>query len=234
MLRPQAYRYIFFDLDHTLWDFDTNARETLRELYQVYALEKHGLQAADEFVDGFFAVNDQLWDAHSQGQLDKERLRTERFGRVFTYLGLDLSCLPAELGSEYIQRCCRKAGLLPYALEVLKALHGRYRLCILTNGFSDSQQHKLEAAAIHTYFDAVYTADEIGYQKPDPAYFQAVMQRLNTRPEECLMIGDNLKTDILGAQAAGLDHIYYNPNRRRYTLYVQHDISCLSELLNLL
>lgn len=231
MLRPYAYTHLFFDLDHTLWDFDTNARETLSELYHSFGLKQHGLESEVHFIDGFFAVNGQLWDAHSKGQLDKARLRAERFGRVFTHLGLDAATAPAILGEEYIRRCCRKANLLPYARELLESLHGRYKLCILTNGFGDSQQHKLEASGILAYFDAVFTADSFACQKPDPAFFTQAMAELSVKPQQCLMIGDNLKTDIMGAQAAGIDHVYYNPNKRPYAMQVQCDISCLSSLL---
>jgi putative hydrolase of the HAD superfamily len=229
------YRYLFFDLDHTLWDFTANSEATLQELYQSHDLARLGNFCADTFCKTFETINYELWELNERGKLSKDELRRERFMRVFRQLGVPAQeTIASALDQAYLQQCPAKPGLLPYAREVLEHVHARYPLYILTNGFRDVQDIKLRAANISQYFSGVYTAEEAGSAKPNGSFFEYVLRQTGARREDCLMIGDNLKADIIGAASAGIDSIYYNPFKRRYHVPVQQEIHCLSELLRLL
>lgn len=233
-LRPHQYKYIFFDLDHTLWDFEKCSDETLSELYKKHRLEKLGLFGEENFKQHFQQVNTRLWTQSDEGKIDRDTLRRLRFKMVCEGLGMKDQDLAAKMGEEYVSLCPQKKFLLPYALELLQHLHEKYPMYILTNGYSDVQGVKMTAAGILPFFKATFTSDNFGVGKPHQKFFTGTMEQIGARPSECLMIGDNLKTDILGAQNAGIDHVFYNPCKRTYFMQVQHEIHCLSELMKLL
>lgn len=230
-----SYKFLFFDLDHTLWDYTTNSEETLKELYQKYQLQQAGSFCADTFCKTFDVVNRGLWEQNETGKLGREELRRQRFVQVLQELGVTAACedIATGLDQDYMALCPAKPGLLPYAIEVLEHLYKRYPLYVLTNGFRDVQDIKLQASQIQHYFQGVYTAEDAGVPKPNVQFFTHALRQVGARPEECLMVGDNLKADIIGAASAGIDSIYYNPNRRNYHVPVQREISCLSELKEL-
>ncbi|WP_017733074.1 YjjG family noncanonical pyrimidine nucleotidase [Nafulsella turpanensis] len=233
-LPAKKYKYILFDLDHTLWDFEQNSADTLSDLYEKYELARLGVSCENSFKETFKQVNGELWAQSDEGKMDRNLLRVRRFQLVCEALGVRNEVLAARLGEDYVTLCPTKKALLPYALDMLEFLRKKYPLFILTNGFDDVQAVKLNSAGILHFFEAVFTGEALGLKKPQKAYFSTFLQQIEARPEECLMIGDNLKTDILGAQNAGIDHIYYNPLGRDYFMHVQHEIRCLSELKNLL
>ncbi len=236
-MRPlkTKYKYLFFDLDHTLWDYTTNSREALEELYQKHRLEQLGGFCPARFCSAFDTVNKKLWGLNESGRISKDELRRQRFVRVLAALGHGQveEDLTAGLDRDFMALCPAKPGLLPFAREVLEHFHGRMPLYILTNGFLDVQAIKLRSAGIAHYFTAVFTAEDAGVAKPDVDFFRYVLKRIGARPDDCLMIGDNLKADVIGATTAGIDSVYYNPHKRKYHVPVQRDIQCLSELLKL-
>ena len=229
------YKFFFFDLDHTLWDYTANSEQTLKELYQKYELEKLGNFCSAQFCQTFDTINRDLWVQNEAGKLSRDELRRQRFVRVLNALcqqEVDEQ-ISSGLDQDFMALCPAKPGLLPYAREVLEHVHQRFPLYVLTNGFRDVQDIKLKAAGIEHYFSGVFTAEDAGAAKPNVAFFEHVLRQVGARPEQCLMIGDNLKADIIGASSAGIDSIYYNPFKRRYNVPVQHEINCLSELMRL-
>ncbi|AHM61851.1 had superfamily (subfamily ia) hydrolase, tigr02254 [Flammeovirgaceae bacterium 311] len=237
-MRPlkTTYKYLFFDLDHTLWDHNANSEETLRELYQKYSLEQIGNFCSDSFCQTFDTINRQLWSLNEAGEMGREELRSQRFVRVLEALGSTShpEWVTVGLDRDYMSICPAKPGLLPYAREVLEYCHKRFPMYVLTNGFSDVQDIKLKAAGIEHFFDGIYTAEDAGAAKPSTIFFDYVLKKINAKPQDCLMVGDNLKADIIGAASAGIDSVFYNPYRRKYNIPVQRDIHCLSELLKIL
>ena len=229
------YKYLFFDLDHTLWDYTANSEETLRELYQKYELGQLGGFCSDTFCKTFDTVNRELWVQNESGKLGRDELRSQRFVRVLSALGANSVDEGVTLGldRDFMALCPAKPGLLPYAREVLEYFHRRYSLYVLTNGFRDVQDIKLRAAGIDRYFKGVFTAEDAGAAKPDAAFFKHVLLAVGGKAEDCLMVGDNLKADIIGALSAGIDSVYYNPFKRSYNVPVQQEIHCLSELMKL-
>ena len=227
------YKHILFDLDHTLWDYDTNAKETLSDLYKAYQLGKHELFEVSEFIDTFFEVNDSLWSAYNKDMIKKGYIRENRFKQIFEKLRLPLRHYPLGIDDNYLHSCPKKTHKLPFADEILTYLQPHFELHILTNGFNDVQSVKLERSGLDKYFKKVITSESAEAKKPSAKIFEHTMNQINASTTETLMIGDNLNTDIKGARDFGIDQVYYNPEKN--TDYdATYAISCLSDLKEVL
>ena len=230
----EKLRHLFFDLDHTLWDFETNSNATLSELFTEYRLEEHGLFDLDGFMMVYKEINHSLWDQYNRNQLGKEELRNRRFRDTFNRLGLEEAHHPFNFSDQYIHRCTLKPALFPGAHEVLTELRKRYSMSIITNGFPESQHRKMTASGLLPYFDHLIISEEVGFAKPHPGIFQAALDRSGTAIEEVIMIGDNLHADIEGAQKAGITAIWFNPDKNpgpEEPLLQIHDLNTLLELI---
>lgn len=202
--------HIFFDLDHTLWDYDTSSTQALTELYERFQLATY-FTSSTAFIKVFHHVNGELWDQYNKGKVDREFIRTQRFARVLAgRMEPDLD-FTNRMSDFYIEYCPTLPHLMEGTMKVLDALKDRYTLGIISNGFSDTQSVKLKNCKIDHYFKYVITSESAGSRKPDPAIFQHAMELSNTAVDEVIMIGDNLSTDIAGARAAGWQAIWYCP-----------------------
>ncbi len=230
----KSYACILFDLDHTLWDYETNAEETLRDLYRRYRLEDRGITSFLYFLETFRRVNLDLWDRYDRGLIGQEVIRNERFDRVFRETGVEDSLTALDFSATYLRELPLKKNLLPQALEILDYLKPRYPMVIVTNGFEEVQTTKIESAGIGHYFKHVVTSQRAGSKKPSPRIFQFALEKAGSAPDMAVMIGDNLQTDMAGAIDAGIDTIYYNPARARHATRVTHEITLLEELKKIL
>lgn len=227
------YKHLLFDLDHTLWDYDLNARETLSDLYDHYDLGSHELFEKEEFIVTFFDINESLWVAYNKDQIPKGYIRENRFRKIFDHLRLPLQHYPNGIDNNYLHACPQKTNKIAYADEVLSFLKPHYQLHILTNGFNDVQSVKLERSGLSKYFDKVITSESARAKKPNREFFDHAIAEIDTHPEQALMIGDNLNTDILGARNYGIDQVYYNPARNK-DYESTYAIGCLTELKDIL
>jgi len=233
MFFSKKYRFLFFDLDHTLWDFDSNAYDCINELFNEYGLQ----QKADfnAFFNTYERHNKRLWAEYEAGRLKKESLRALRFHLTLKDFDIDDYTLAEHFGLAYIQRCPLKTKLFPHAKEVLDYLRPKYRMAIISNGFSEAQRIKLKACGIDHYFEKVFTSESVGYQKPRPEIFHAATTAFNAKKKHCLMIGDSWEHDIAGAQNYGIDHIFFNPEGEKIAGNpATYKISSLKELFNIL
>lgn len=228
------YNHIFFDLDHTLWDFDTNSYLTLKELYVKHGLEARGVRSFEGFVERYRQINNEMWGQYSKGTITKESLRSERFYRALFEHGVDDQELSITIGNEYITLGPVKTALFPFTVEALTYLHAKYGLYILTNGFEEVQHLKLDSSKIRHYFKEIVTSERAGYKKPDKRIFEYALDLAKADENEVLMIGDTLDVDIAGARDAGIDQVYFNPSGLKHSEKVTYEINCLSELMNLL
>ena len=228
------YKHIFFDLDRTLWDFDTNSHETLLELCDTYKLNEKGISDYDEFIKIYKAHNAELWDLYRVDQISQKDLRRERFQRALADFGVDNFILSENIGEDYIAVCPRKNKLYPYAFEVLDYLKEKYSLHIITNGFDKTQHIKLEHANLFPYFNQIITSEKLGVKKPNPAIFAYALDAAAAAKEESIYIGDNLVVDILGCQNSGIDGMFFNPERKEHKENVSFEISCLSQIMEIL
>jgi len=228
------YKYLFFDLDHTLWDYDKSARETLRDLFEAYQLEQKVAFGIGELQEKFFEVNYQLWADYNIGKIDSEYLRTQRFVRIFEELGEDKSLIPANFTTEYVNGCPQKPYVIDGAFDLLEHLRDRFSLHIITNGFEDVQHVKLEKSGLRKYFDEVVTSERAGGKKPGKEIFEFALKVSKASHQHSLMIGDNIHTDIMGAKGAGIGQVYYNPLKEVHQEVLTYEISHLSELKSVL
>ncbi|CAN5575660.1 YjjG family noncanonical pyrimidine nucleotidase [soil metagenome] len=234
MLHSKRYKHVFFDLDHTLWDFEKNSSETLSELYDQFNLAERENFTKKDFVHTFHAVNKKLWASYNNGLLNRDKLREERFKIVFTQLGAKNSKLIDEIGREYLNTCPTKANLFPFAVDVLQYLKQHYILHIITNGFEEIQFIKLSSSKISQYFAEIVTSDASGFNKPHKGIFDYALTKTKAFCCDCIMVGDDLEADILGAKNASMDHIFFNPVGLIHKEKVTHEISCLSQLMKIL
>jgi putative hydrolase of the HAD superfamily len=225
-----SYKHIFFDLDHTLWDYERSARETLAELYKHYSFSSILNMDVLEFQKQFFRVNYALWEDYNVGKIDSQFLRENRFKLIFQNLGIDPRHVPEGLGEEYVTSCPQKPYVMDGAFEILDYLKSNYKLHIITNGFEDVQWVKLEKSGLAPYFEEVVTSERAGSKKPSPQIFQFAFDLTGAKSANSLMVGDNLTSDILGARQVSLDHIFYNPQKAVHVEKVTLEIAHLLEL----
>ncbi|MBO3271448.1 YjjG family noncanonical pyrimidine nucleotidase [Hymenobacter defluvii] len=230
----KTYRHLFFDLDHTLWDFETNSEEVLRFQYDDHRLARYGF-TVEQFMAYYSEVNHALWRLYQGNKITQQQLRTTRFARTLTKLGVPEDELPADMSDQYTSLLPHKTAVFPYTFEVLDYLQAKgYTLHLLTNGFREIQHVKLSAARLTDYFREVITSECSGCLKPDGRMYQHALDRAGTTATDSLMIGDNLECDVLGAANAGLDQVYFNPAKRRHFAQTTYEIACLSELKEIL
>lgn len=231
----KAYRHLFFDLDHTLWDFETNAHETLEQLFADYDLARHGLFTFAEFSNRYRDVNHALWRLYQSNKVTQQQLREVRFVRTLTRLGVAEADIPADISARFTDILPRKAAVFPHTHEVLTYLKDKgYRLHLITNGFEDVQHVKLASSRLTPYFEEIITSEHSGFLKPDPRMFAHALARTGATAAESLMVGDNLECDVLGAYNSGIDQVYFNPDKRRHFAETTYEISSLAELRDFL
>ena len=228
------YKHLFFDLDHTLWDFDRNSAESIAELFDTFRLSDAGIASAAEFSRHFIAVNRQLWADYDRNLITHGYIRENRFPMVFRSLGVDESAIQADLNAEYLHLLPRTPHLLESARDVLDYLKGRYTMHIITNGFADIQAVKMDSAEISHYFTHVVTNGVVDAKKPDPAIFQYALDISGATVAESLMIGDNYEADILGAKGVGMDTVFYNTAGAIVSDTPTYDIRHWNELMAIL
>ncbi len=228
------YKHLFFDLDHTLWDFDRNSAESIAEIFETFRLADAGIPSAEEFSRHFIAINRRLWADYDKNLLTHSYIRENRFPMVFDALGVTDSTIAPNLNAEYLRLLPRKPHLLASARELLEYLRGRYTMHIITNGFAELQAVKMDSAEIAHYFTHVVTSENANAKKPEPAVFQYALAISGASVSESLMIGDNYEADILGAKGVGLDTIFYNPAGRVVNDPPTYDIRHWQELMAIL
>lgn len=230
----QHYKTVFFDLDHTLWDFTQNCSETLKELYEIYELEQFGFSIPD-FQTTYRHINDSMWDGYHHNRITKEELRTERFPRTFKLLGVEGHKVPVQIDMHFIELCPTKPHVHPNTFEILNYLKEKnYSLHIITNGFSETQYIKMKHSGLESYFETLIHADHTGYKKPEPQIFEYALSTTKSTPESSIMIGDDLFADVLGAKMMGLGNVFYNPCKKEHNEEIQFEIYDLIELKNIL
>tara|TARA_B100000902_G_scaffold42234_1_gene49932 strand:- start:26666 stop:27358 length:693 start_codon:yes stop_codon:yes gene_type:complete len=226
-------KHIFFDLDRTLWDFETNSNITLLELFNNFNLESKGISNADEFINIYKINNERLWAKYREGRISQKYLRSERFHRALLYFGINEESLAEDIGQEYVRICPRKENLLPYSLDILDYLRDKYSLHIITNGFHNVQHIKLKHSRLSKYFDTITTSESVGVMKPNPKIFEYALNAAGACKGESVYIGDDLVVDIIGCQDAGIEGVYFNLDNIDHCENVAFEINCLNSLKEL-
>ena len=230
----KKYSCVLFDLDHTLWDYEVNSRETLHELYHSKDLLSIGVRDFDSFHKQFKIVNTELWELYDTGKIDSHVIRNERFRKILQAFYVFEDKLCQELSHDYLNSCPTKGNLIPDAIKVLDYLNGKYKLTVVTNGFEEIQNLKLSSSNLTNYFGHVITSQKAGCKKPAKEIFDHALKCNGAECHEAIMIGDNLITDIGGARNASIDSVFFNPDGVTHDVSVTHEIKTLTELLDIL
>ena len=207
MINTHSVTDIFFDLDHTLWDFEKNSGLAFNEIF----IELNFPFSLDVFLKFYNPINHAQWKLYRENKITQEDLRFNRLNKTFEKLNYSASIgLIDKISEQYITYLSTFPHLFEGALELLEVLKNRFRLHIITNGFDKVQQFKIENSGIESFFEFVFTAEKVGFKKPHPEIFIQSLKTVNTTAEASIMIGDSFEADILGSLNQGMQAIHFN------------------------
>jgi putative hydrolase of the HAD superfamily len=230
-----AYKDLFFDLDHTLWDFETNSKETIQELYTTHRLAELGIVDFDGFYNTYSAHNHRLWDRYTKGFIKQEELRWKRVYLSLLDFKVVNEPLAKEMAQAYLEILPNKKHLFPYTIEILDYLKQKdYKMHLITNGFESVQFKKIKNSGIADYFIEVITSESSNSLKPHKDIFEYALKNANATVTDSIMIGDNESADIQGGINVGMDTIFVNHIQTTPTIPATYTITHLKELETIL
>ncbi len=201
---------VFLDIDNTLLDFDAYVVQAMREGFRDFGFPEY----RPEMYETFHRVNSGLWRALEKGEMTFDELQHCRWNRVFEALGFSGDGWAFE--KAFRARLWDSAIPVPGAMELLAGLKGRYVLCAASNGPYAQQCNRIQVGGMAPYFDHVFISEKIGVSKPAKEFFDACFEALNAGraapilPEDCLMVGDSLTSDMAGGLNAGMQTCFFD------------------------
>ena len=220
-------KHIFFDLDHTLWDFEKNSNLTFEQLFKTHKIQLE----LNDFLSTYSPINFDYWKLYREEKISKEKLRYGRLKDSFDALHYAVNDdLIHLLSEEYINVLPSNNYLFDGTIELLEYLHPKYELHIITNGFEEVQDLKLEKSGIKKYFDKIITSESVGVKKPNPKVFEFALEKALAKPENSIMVGDNLEADIMGAINCGISSIHFNLHDEKFSNKKYTSVSSLIEI----
>jgi putative hydrolase of the HAD superfamily len=225
------YQHLFFDLDHTLWDFDTNSREALIDIYYSLNLANAGVYDFDLFHKLYLGHNEVLWDRYRKGKIKVDELRWKRMALSLLEFKNGDEGLAHKMADKFLEILPTKQALFPHTIDVLSYLKNKqYQLHLITNGFEKTQHHKMKTAGIDIFFNEVITSEGSNSLKPHPEIFEYALLRTAAEKKNSIMIGDTPEVDILGAREAGIDQVYVNHTGNKEPVEATFTVYSLKEL----
>lgn len=201
---------IFFDLDHTLWDFDKNSEMAFDRIFKT----KHKEIVTQDFIKQYIPINQECWRLYQNDKITHQELRYNRLKFSFDALNYVISEENIlEIANDYIEFLTDNNYLFDGAIEVLEYLKPKYKLHIITNGFAHVQEKKINNASLGGYFSTITNSELAGVKKPNSIIFDYALKLANTSKESSIMIGDDFEADVNGALNAGIDAIFFNEKR---------------------
>jgi YjjG family noncanonical pyrimidine nucleotidase len=203
-MKKDNIKHVFFDLDHTLWDFEKNSALTFKHVFSNY----------NEFIDIYVPINAKYWKLYRDEQITQQELRYGRLREAFDVMKYTVDDeLLYTLSAEYVNNLPRFNHLYEGAIEILEYLKPKYTLHIITNGFHEVQAGKLKNSNIEQYFATITNSEMAGCKKPNPVIFEYALKAANAEKFHSIMIGDCIEADVQGALNCGIDAIYFNEHR---------------------
>lgn len=197
------YKAVLIDIDNTLFHFDESSYKALRLTFAQY-----GVDFTRAMFRAYEAINRRYWNAYERGELAYARLFIDRFDEYFATIGLHADA--AEFDRRYRAGLAQGYDLMPHARALLQALHGRWKVFVVTNGDAATQRARIAGTQLGQYFDALFISEEVGFQKPDAAFFDAVFDAVGAQYRACsLLVGDSLTSDMQGGRNAGIRTCFY-------------------------
>ncbi|MDG1039245.1 MAG: YjjG family noncanonical pyrimidine nucleotidase [Polaribacter sp.] len=220
-------QHIFFDLDHTLWDFEKNSNLTFKQLFKTHDIQ---LELVD-FLEVYSPINFKYWKLYRDEKITKETLRYGRLKDTFDQLKFKVSDdLIHILSSEYINVLPTHNHLFEGTIELLDYLYPKYQLHIITNGFEEVQDLKLQKSGIKKYFNQIVTSESVGVKKPNPKVFKFALKEARATVNNSVMVGDNLEADIMGALHCDISCIHFNLEGEKFVNEKYTSVSHLLEI----
>ena len=230
-----AYKDLFFDLDHTIWDFELNSKETIQELFDTYELKNLGLLDFDAYFTQYSMHNHRLWDRYTKGFIKQEELRWKRIYLSLLDFKVADEKLAKQMSIDYLDILPNKTNLFPYTLEILDYLKNKeYKMHLITNGFESVQFKKIQNSNLASYFIEVITSEASNSLKPHKEIFEYALGKTNATVASSIMIGDNESADIQGGINMGMDTIFVNHINAVPTIPATYTITHLKQLEDIL
>lgn len=231
----KTYRHLFFDLDHTLWDFDLNAKHSLEDLFGKHTLNNLLQCDFSDFYKNYIVHNTNLWASYEDGKITVDDLKWKRMWRTLLDFKNADEKLAKSLSVEFLEILPTKKALFPETNEILDYLKEKdYQLHLITNGFRLTQHQKLKNSGLDKYFIEVITSECSNSMKPKKEIFDFALDKTKASLQESIMIGDNLNADIKGANNAGMDSIYVNHIKSNLTHTATYQITHFNQLKEIL
>jgi len=228
------YRHLFFDLDHTLWDFEANARATLEVLYSNLQLEARGINDFELFYRNYLAHNEKLWERYRKGYIKQDELRVKRMWLSLLDFKIADDELSRTMSVQFLDLLPTRTILFPGTKEILTYLAGKgYILHLITNGFEKTQHSKLKHSGLDSFFKEVITSEGSNSLKPNKEIFEYALRKTRAQLHESIMIGDTPEVDILGAKNVGMDQVFVNHLRisiEEQPTYIVHSLKELEAI----
>jgi putative hydrolase of the HAD superfamily len=225
------YKHIFFDLDHTLWDFDANARQTLEQMHLDLKLADRGIHNFELFYKNYLKHNDKLWERYRKGYIKQEELRLKRMWLALLDFHIADDTLAREMSDLFLQLLPSRTIIFPYTKEILQYLTDKsYQLHLITNGFEKVQLCKLQSCGLDQFFNAIITSESSNSLKPEKEIFEFALSKTGATVQESIMIGDTIEVDIAGAMSVGMDQIHVNYSGKEQELIPTYTVRTLKEL----
>lgn len=201
---------VFFDLDHTLWDFEKNSALTFEKIFEDNSIDV----MLSKFLEVYIPINLQYWKLYREERVTKAELRYQRLKKAFDGLGVLITDeLIYILSEAYIENLSSFNHVFPGTIDILEYLKPNYRLHIITNGFEEIQEKKMKSSHIRPYFEVIINSEMAGVKKPNPKIFELALNEAKVKAENTLMIGDSLEADIIGAKNLGFNVLHFNSHQ---------------------
>lgn len=228
------YKHLFFDLDHTLWDYEANARSSMQHLYGSLGLKEKGVHDFDLFYKYYSVHNDKLWEQYRNGLVKQDELRVKRMRLALLDFKIADEELSEKMNVQFLELLPTRTHLFTDCIETLTYLtEKKYTLHLITNGFEEVQHNKLKHSGLTKYFTEVITSETSNSLKPNKEIFEFAFQKSNANPGESIMIGDNIEVDIVGAMNVGIDQVFVNHNQIEPRIKATYTVYSLKELENI-
>lgn len=197
------FKAVLIDIDDTLFDFRQSSFEAMQN-----ALASRGVRFTWDDMAAYEIHNNALWKQFERGEVAKDFIFTERFRRYFSERGLDID--PAGFNTDYLRGLAEGYAFMPHCRELLEALHGKYKIFIVTNGDAFAQKSRIARSGLAHLFDGVFISEELGCRKPEKVFYDKVFEIIGPEYRTCsLMVGDSLTSDMQGGRNAGIPTCYY-------------------------